>query len=294
MASSTRGEDLEPLLEFLKAARGLDFTDYKRPSLQRRVEKRMQAVRVDSYDAYRTYLESHPDEFVELFNTILINVTAFFRDPPVWDYLRRRIVPQIVSEAEAESIRVWSTGCASGEETYSLAMCFAEALPESELGSRLKIYATDIDDEALAEARLASYASDEIEAVPPDLRERYLERHDERWVVAGSLRRAVIFGRHDMVHDPPISRIDLLTSRNTLMYFTPDAQRRIVANFHFALQPGGYLVLGKSEMMLGRSPLFTPVELKHRVFRKALRQDGWPHAVRLGPAGQEQIDHDGP
>jgi len=293
MASSTRGEDLEPLLEFLKTARGLDFTGYKRPSLQRRVEKRMQAVRADSYDVYRTYLESHPDEFVELFNTILINVTAFFRDPPVWDYLRREIVPQIVAEAEADSIRVWTTGCASGEETYSLAMCFAEALPESELGSRLKIYATDIDEDALAEARHGAYTDDQVEAVPTDLRERYLERLDQRWTVAGPLRRAVIFGRHDVVHDPPISRIDLLTSRNTLMYFTPDAQRRIIANFHFALQPGGYLLLGKAEMMLGRSPLFAPVELKHRVFRKALRTDDWSHVPRVRPASQAAAAEDG-
>ncbi|MFL5928315.1 MAG: CheR family methyltransferase [Gaiellaceae bacterium] len=287
MATSTRGEDLEPLLEFLKEARGLDFTGYKRPSLQRRIEKRMQAVRAESYLSYRAYLESHPDEFVELFNTILINVTAFFRDPPVWDYLRREVVPQIVAEAEADSIRVWTTGCASGEETYSLAMCFAEALPENELGSRLKIYATDIDEEALGEARHGSYTPERIEAVPTDLRERYLERLDQRWMVVAPLRRAVIFGRHDIVQDPPISRIDLLTSRNTLMYFTPDAQRRIVANFHFALQPGGYLILGKSEMMLGRSPLFTPVELKHRVFRKALRGEGWAPVQRARPPLQE-------
>src|SRR3954454_6409849 len=129
MASSTPGEQPEPLLEFLKAARGLDFTDYKRPSLQRRVEKRMQTVRADSYDAYRTYLESHPDEFVELFNTILINVTAFFRDPPVWDYLASDVVPRLLAEKPAgDPIRVWSAACASGEEAYTLAVVLAEAL----------------------------------------------------------------------------------------------------------------------------------------------------------------------
>src|SRR4051812_3120838 len=208
MAASTRGEDLEPLLEFLKEARGLDLTSYKRPSLQRRVEKRMQAVRAESYISYRTYLESHEDEFAELFNTILINVTAFFRDPPVWDYLRKQVVPQIIAEAEADSIRVWTTGCASGEETYSLAMCFAEALPENELGSRLKIYATDIDEEALAEARHGSYTPDKIEAVPSDLRERYLERLHQPWMGGAPPRPARIFRRPHIVPAPPTPRID--------------------------------------------------------------------------------------
>ena len=291
MALPSATSDLESLLEHIKSVRGFDFTGYKRPSLQRRFAKRMQAVRAESFEAYRDYLDAHPDEFVELFNTILINVTSFFRDAPAWDYLRREVVPRIVEEAQArDSIRVWSTGCASGEEAYSLAICFAEALSEAEVSGRVKIYATDIDGEALAEGRHGVYASAKLENVPDDLRTRYFERHDHHWIVAAPLRRAVIFGRHDIVHDPPISRIDLLASRNTLIYFTPETQQGILANFHFALQPSGYLFLGKSERMLGRSTLFTPVDVKRRVFQKLQRVDGQDAARRLPP---DSADLDG-
>jgi two-component system CheB/CheR fusion protein len=284
MALPRDSTDLEAVLDYIKTARGFDFTGYKRPSLQRRFERRMQAVRVESFEEYGAYLEAHPDEFGELFNTILINVTSFFRDAPAWDYLRRDIVPRILDEAQSrDSIRIWSTGCASGEEAYSLAICFAEALSEDEVGERVKIYATDVDGEALAEGRHGIYTSAKLENVPSDLRERYFERLEQRWIVGAPLRRTVIFGRHDIVHDPPISKIDLLASRNTLMYFTPETQQRILANFHFALHPSGYLFLGKSEMMLGRSALFAPVDLKRRVFQKVVRADGQETARPLRP-----------
>jgi two-component system CheB/CheR fusion protein len=282
MASSTDSSDLESLIRYIRTSRGFDFAGYKRPSLQRRFEKRMQTVRAGSFDEYHSFLERHPEEFAELFNTILINVTAFFRDAPAWDYLRGEIVPRIIEESQiGSSIRIWSTGCASGEEAYSLAICFAEVLSEAEFGARIKIYATDIDEEALTEGRHGIYTAAKVETMPNDLRERYFERIDERYIVSAVLRRAVIFGRHDVVQDPPISRINLLACRNTLMYLTPDAQGRILANFHFALRESGYLFLGKSEMMLGRSPLFAPVDLKRRVFEKLARADAYRPAMQL-------------
>src|SRR5215212_11848255 len=233
----------------------------------------MQEHRVETYDEYRTYLDEDPDEFVDLFNTILINVTAFFRDVPAWEYVRTEIVPRIVEEsADRGGIRIWSTGCASGEEAYTLAISFAEALSGDAFADRVKIYATDVDEEVLSEGRHAIYPAARVENVPADLRERYFERVEERYVVKPELRRGVIFGRHDIVRDPPISRIDLLTSRNTLMYFTKEAQERILANFHFALRDHGYLFLGKSEMMLARSDLFHPLDVKRRVFQKAGRE----------------------
>jgi two-component system, chemotaxis family, CheB/CheR fusion protein len=274
--ASVQDADFEGLIDYIKSNRGFDFTGYKRPSLERRFQKRMQTVKVGSYADYRVFLEQHPDEFVDLFNTILINVTAFFRDGLAWDYVRQAIVPRLLQAAEEQrGIRVWSTGCASGEEAYSLAMCFAEAMPADVFRDRVKIYATDVDEEALSEARHGIYPAAKVDGVPEDLRERYFERTEQRFLVKPDLRRAVIFGRHDVVQDPPISRIDLLTSRNTLMYFTPDAQTRILANFHFALRDGGYLFLGKSEMMLSRSQLFVPVDLKRRLFQKIARPDGF-------------------
>jgi two-component system CheB/CheR fusion protein len=232
----------------------------------------MQAVNVGTYGDYRIYLEQNPDEFIDLFNTILINVTAFFRDGSAWDYLRNEVIPRIIDESAGQpGIRVWSTGCATGEEAYSLAMSFAEAMPADLFRERVKIYATDVDEEALSDGRHGIYPASRLDNVPDELKERYFERVEQRYLVKPELRRSVIFGRHDVVQDPPISRIDLLTSRNTLMYFTPDAQTRILANFHFALREGGFLFLGKSEMMLSRSSLFVPVDLKRRVFQKVSR-----------------------
>jgi two-component system CheB/CheR fusion protein len=284
-------KDFEELVEYIKTNRGFDFTGYKRPSLQRRFEKRMQAVHVGSYGEYRVYLEQHPDEFIDLFNTILINVTAFFRDTAAWEYLRETIVPKLIEESEGRGVRIWSTGCASGEEAYSLAMAFSEAMSNDAFRDQVKIYATDVDEEALSEGRHGIYTASKVENVPADLRERYFERIEQRYTVKPDLRRAVIFGRHDVVQDPPISRIDLLTSRNTLMYFTPDAQSRILRNFHFALRDGGCLFLGKSEMMLSRSSLFQPIDLRRRVFQKVARADAYRPIPRTRTPQEDGHEH---
>src|SRR5215204_2027216 len=149
---ATEDASFDALIDYIKSNRGFDFTGYKRPSLERRIQRRMQEHRLESYDEYRTYLEEFPDEFVDLFNTILINVTAFFRDVPAWEYLREAIVPRVLAETdEGDGIRIWSTGCASGEEAYTLAIVFAEAVGERAFADCVKIYATDVDEEALAE-----------------------------------------------------------------------------------------------------------------------------------------------
>ena len=177
------------------------------------------------------------------------------------------------AKTAGEQIRVWSAGCATGEEAYSLAMVLAEQIGDDEFADRVKIYATDVDERALSEARNGLYTADKVNDVPEGLRERYFEAVDSRYVFSSDLRRAVIFGRNDLLVDPPISRIDLISTRNTLMYFNPDAQRRILLNFHFALQPNGYLFLGRSETLLTRTTLFVPVDLKRRIFSRGLRDD---------------------
>jgi two-component system CheB/CheR fusion protein len=262
---------LDVLLDYLKRTRGFDFTGYKRASLERRIAKRMEAVGVDSHAAYVDYLEVQPDEFAFLFNTILINVTGFFRDPAAWDYVTAEVVPRALEGNPDGPFRVWCPGCASGEETYSLAMVLAEALGEQEYLDRVKIYGTDVDEEALTEARHASYSATAVEAVPSDLRERYFERVEQRYAFRKQLRRTVIFGRNDLVQDAPISRIDLLTCRNTLMYFNAETQAQILGRFHFALSDRGYLYLGKSEMLITHSDLFKPMSMQRRVFTKVAR-----------------------
>jgi two-component system CheB/CheR fusion protein len=266
---------VEELLDYLKGTRGFEFTAYKRSSLMRRIQKRLQAVNIGSYEDYQTYLEAHPEEFGLLFNTILINVTSFFRDPEAWEFLSSQIVPRIIASGRAEAaIRVWSTGCASGEEAYTLAIILAEQLGFEQFRRRVKIYASDVDEDALMQARHAIYTASQVQDIPSEFLSRYFERVDDRYLFHKDVRRSIIFGRHDLVQDAPISRVNLLVCRNTLMYFTRDAQAKVLNRFHFALRDGGFLFMGRAELLLTHGELFTPVELKWRVFTKTLTQNG--------------------
>ena len=267
--------DLESLLDYLKRSRGFDFTGYKRASLERRIAKRMQMIGVATFADYLDYLEVHPDEFSGLFNTVLINVTHFFRDPPTWEYITTTVVPNLITHNDGSSpIRVWSAGCASGEEAYTLAMIFAEALGADGFRERVKIYATDVDDDALAKARQATYTEREVADVPRALLERYFEATDGRYTFRKDLRRHVIFGRHDLIQDAPISRVDLLVCRNTLMYFNAETQARILARFQFALNDHGVLFLGRAETMMTHDSAFTALDLKHRISAKVPTRHG--------------------
>jgi len=263
---------LDVLLQHVKRMRGFDFTGYKRTSLERRVRKRMDAVGVRDLAEYLDYLEVHQEEFPALFDTVLINVTGFFRDPPAWEYYADEIVPRLLQAVGPEDqIRVWCAGCASGEETYTTAMVLAEALGIDAYMRRVKIYATEVDEDALNQARQGVYSAKDVEAIPAPLLERYFEAGDQRLSFRKDLRRTLIFGRNDLTQDAPISRIDLLTCRNTLMYFNAETQARILSRFHFALNPWGYLFLGKSEMLITHSDLFRAVNTKRRVFAKVVR-----------------------
>jgi two-component system, chemotaxis family, CheB/CheR fusion protein len=269
MSDDPQDPDLERLLQYLLESRGFDFSGYKRATLHRRLAKRMSQVGVADYNAYLDYLQLHQEEFAVLFNTILINVTGFFRDAPAWEYLRREILPRVIASKERyEPIRVWSAGVASGEEAYSVAMLLSEAMGASEYRDRTKIYATDVDEDALTQARQGRAQEKDLEEVPAELREKYFDREGDRYLLRSELRRSIIFGRHDLVQDAPISRIDLLICRNTLMYFESEAQAKILARLHYALNENGYLFLGKAEMLLSRDALFTPVDLKHNIFTR--------------------------
>jgi len=273
MAESAVSQEFEQLLAYLRDNRGFDFTGYKRASLKRRIDRRMQAVGVEGYTAYLDFLKVHPHEFTALFNTILINVTEFFRNPEMWQYLRDEVLPRLLEATPAgQPVRVWSAGCASGEEPYAVAMLLTELLGPEVVADRAKIYATDVDEEALEQARRAVYSETALEPVPAELRDRYFTANHnggEGRMVRADVRRALIFGRHDLLKDAPISHTDLLLCRNTLMYFNSETQRRILQRLHFAVNEPGYLVLGQIEMLLGSRDLFQPVEGTHRVFAKA-------------------------
>ena len=231
----------------------------------------MEKVGAETFAAYHAFLEAHPQEFSELLNTVLINVTSFFRDAEAWDVLRTTIIPRLAEHrlnGAEEQIRIWSVGCATGEEPYSLAMLFAEAMGTEAFANRVKIYATDLDEAALHVARHAAYAPRDVEGVPAELLARYFERTNNHYVFTRELRKSVIFGRHNVACDAPISRADLVVCRNLLIYLETETQDLVLPRLHYALRDDGYLFLGKAETQLARSRLFEPVDLKHRVFRK--------------------------
>ena len=293
MSEPEADKSFEALLEYLRQNRGFDFTGYKRPSLMRRVDRRMQTINIQTFEDYLDYLEVHPEEFAHLFDTILINVTSFFRDPPAWEYLAQELIPRILAaKKNSDPIRIWSAGCASGEETYSLAIAFAEALGEDAFRERVKVYASDVDEEALTVARQGTYSANASEPLSAERKERFFERSNSKLVFKSDLRRSIIFGRHDLVHDAPISRLDLLACRNTLMYFNADTQGRILAGFHFALNNEGVLFLGRAELLFTHGDLFSPVDVKHRIFAKiphANARERWTTTAQFG--NSEAINH---
>jgi two-component system CheB/CheR fusion protein len=290
MAQNTEHAGFERLLEYLRHTRGFDFTAYKRTSLMRRVHKRMQEIEIQELDAYLDFLQVHPDEFFSLFNTILINVTSFFRDPEVWDTLKRTVMPELAATRNGDApIRVWSAGSASGQEAYSVAMLLAEIVGVEAFRERVKIYATDVDDEALAESRRAIYHAKQVADVPSNLLEKYFDRNNELYSFNRDLRRSVIFGRHDLIQDAPISRVDLLLCRNTLMYFNSEAQSRIMERFYFSANPGGYLVLGRAEMLFSHAAMFQAVDLKRRIFKTVPKINHRDRRLMMTQWGREDI-----
>ncbi|HEV8472489.1 MAG TPA: CheR family methyltransferase [Methylomirabilota bacterium] len=259
----------ERLLGSLHEDYHFDFRQYKAASLARRIRARMSQVHTETFESYLRHLERHADEATALFNTILINVTGFFRDPDAWDLVRTDVVPRLLEGLDATgSLRVWSAGCSTGEEAYTTAIVLAEALGERAGALDIKIYATDVDDDALLTARQALYRTEHLKDMPPALLERYFSRDGQLYRLRRDLRRWCIFGRHNLAQDPPLSHVDFLLCRNVLIYFKGDLQDRLLPRFHYALRDGGFLFLGKSESLMARSHGFAAVSTKWRVFQR--------------------------
>ena len=261
--------DLRQLVSHLAEERNLDLRGYKTSTLERRFRHRMFQVKIGSFDAYARYIADHPDEVNQLLNVVLINVTKFFRDPQAWDFLRRTVVPALTAELKpGDAFRAWSAGCATGEETYSLAILLAEHFGADIRHYDVKVYGTDIDEEALNVARRGEYDAEKLEQVPPELRDKYFFTSGEHFRVQREVRRLGIFGRSNLALDAPISHVNLLLCRNVLIYFDGDLQRKILKRLHYALEPGGILMLGKAETQLAESQLFEVVHPKWRFFRR--------------------------
>jgi two-component system CheB/CheR fusion protein len=249
--------------------RGYDFREYKRASVQRRINKRLFENHLSTYEQYMDLLDKDTEEYAKLFDTMLINVSEFFRDPEAWDVLKNEILPRVMAEKSmGDAIRIWSAGCAAGEEPYSMAILLADKLGDSIADYEIRIYATDIDEKALNEARKGVYSPDRLKNVNKEFLEKYFVKENGLYRIHRNIRQMVAFGRQDLVLDAPISHLDVIICRNVLIYFKAELQNRIITKFHYALNKKGFVFFGKSESMLVGSKLFLPINKKWRIFER--------------------------
>lgn len=251
----------------LKKSSGIDFTNYKRTTILRRLERRMVVTHCDSLSEYVDFLESNEEERNTLAKEILIGVTSFFRDGNYFEKLKQNAVYPLVKNTDKnEAIRVWSAGCSTGEEAYSLAILFSEVMEETGIARDVKIFATDVDTRAIEQAGKGVFTESILEDVSPERLSRYFTKKNEQYVVSKEIRRMIIFAPHNMLSDPPFGRLDLISCRNVMIYFQPVLQKTLIAIFHSALKQGGYLFLGKSETAGEYGNIFQPVCSAEKIY----------------------------
>lgn len=261
--------DLSRISTILQGRTGHDFHGYKLATFQRRVERRMQVTGHDQRSAYVEYLRQSPEETQRLFDDLLIGVTAFFRDPGEFTYLERHIIPRLYEKlGEPAQIRIWVLGCSTGEEAYSIAMLLKEHAAAMGIKPKIQIFATDIDNRALAHARAGRYTEAVTASLSPERLARWFVKEGGTYLVVDELRECCIFSQHSVVRDAPFSRIDLVSCRNLLIYMDRETQDRVVPMFHFALNPGGYLFLGTSETVSRHARLFAPLDRRSRIYQR--------------------------
>lgn len=296
-----KSEDvLRSILERVNHQANIDFRPYKISTVLRRIGRRMTVTHNPTIRDYADYLDVHPQEIGELVQALLINVTKFFRDPESFDYLRKVVLPPLLTQARVHDrvLRFWSAGCSSGEEPYSLAMLVADLLGAELPQWSIKIFATDLDDAAIAFARLGVYPENLLKDIPQEYRERFFERSDQTYRITKTLRQMVIFGQQDLSRSAPFPRVDLVLCRNVLIYFTPDLQDYVLNQFAFSLRPNsGYLFLGKAENIRPIHSYFELLNKQWKIYRcigenvpVPRRQLPADFRARLqAPAGQQAI-----
>ncbi len=261
--------DLASICALLRRKTGHDFSSYKTATLVRRIQRRMQVQQVSTVAAYVERLRHDSKEPEALFRDLLIGVTQFFRDPAAFESIGREVLPRLFEHAGADgTVRIWTPGCATGEEAYSIAILVLEEMGRSGLRPRVQIFAGDIDEEALEFARQARYPDGIALHVTPERLQRFFVELPQGYQVAKEVRELCIFSLHNLIRDPPFSHLDLVVCRNLLIYLEADLQRHVTNLFHYALRRGGYLFLGPSESVSGPSDLFRTVDKKHRVFQR--------------------------
>jgi two-component system, chemotaxis family, CheB/CheR fusion protein len=262
-------EALRGILSLVRLRTSNEFQQYKRPTLLRRVVRRMQVHEQSTLKAYLKFLRDHPEEVALLLSDLLISVTSFFRDHESFEFLEKEIIPQLFAgKGPHDEVRVWSAGCATGEEAYSLAMLLVEYCSKLDDPPKIQVFATDIDEHAIAKARDCRYPNTISLDVAPERLEQFFLKEGDYYRLKKELRDHVLFALHNILRDPPFSKVDLIVCRNLLIYLTRTAQERVLETFHFALRADGFLFLGASESAEMEPRLFAPLDMKRRIYRR--------------------------
>ncbi len=281
---------LKEIFTQLRILTGHDFSNYKRPTLLRRIERRINVRNLPDLQAYSNYLQEHAEETNALLKDLLISVTNFFRDKKAFEALELEILPTLIKNKNSEEqVRIWVAGCATGEEAYAIAMLCAEQTLNIFDAPKILIFATDIDEEAIAHAREGFYTINEAADVSPERLRRFFNREGDGYRIRRELREMLLFANHNFIKDPPFSHLDLISCRNVLIYLNRTAQERVMQTFHFALNTGGYLFLGTSESVDTSDNLYEIVSRDHHIFKSR------PAAVRAYPVPESvpplRFDH---
>jgi two-component system CheB/CheR fusion protein len=262
-------DDLSRIFLTLKKHTGVDFTAYKQSTLQRRIHRRMALHRIERLRQYANFLRGNDKEIQELFNDLLINVTRFFRDESAFRALQKRFIPALIKQKDRRGeLRVWVPGCATGEEVYSLAICVLEALGAAASRVRVQVFGTDLSETAIDRARLGIYSSAIEKDVSPERLQTFFKKHDSTYQISHAVRDLCTFARQNITADPPFSRLDLISCRNVLIYLGPPLQKRVLPIFHYALNPGGYLLLGPAETVGVFGDMFELVDKRGKIYAK--------------------------
>lgn len=294
------------ILQIILARTRVDFREYKPSTIQRRIERRMTALDIEKRSEYTRYCRAHPAEVDALFKDLLISVTRFFRDPAEF-YALRPFIRKLADQITDRAIRIWVAGCATGEEAYSIAMLFADAMggPDAATKERLQIFATDIDRSALETARRSRYSAAALDDIPDSIAEQYVTQENQTITIDRRLKDIIVFSEHNICQDPPFLYQDLICCRNLLIYFGASLQSKVLSRLHYSLLPEGYLFLGTSEAQAASESLFRPVSSNSRIFRKRPRASGQnlpiQHAATpltlapqlVAPEAEVTVDNDG-
>ncbi len=266
--SNGEADGYKKIMLLLRNHSGVDFSLYRSSTIQRRIARRIVLTRQDTLKGYASFLRGNAGELDSLFSDVLISVTSFFRNPEAFDVLQRNVLPKLLAQRGDDPVRCWVLGCSTGQEAYSLTMSFVEAAQEAPRARKFQIFATDLNEKLLEKARHGLYPRTLAQDISPERLRKFFVEEDGGYRISKALRDMVVFARQNLIADPPFSRMDLISCRNLLIYLEPSLQQKAMPTFHYALKPGGYLLLGASESVGEFTNLFEPVDRKHKIFSK--------------------------